>query len=138
MQRFCQRLHVWIAIFAMAMSALAPALSRAMGPDEQGRHLLPLCSAAGVEWVELSAEEAAFYGDTGAVSSESDPGEPALALGDCPYCTAQFGNALPPAPQVTQSFSVAGGTVLPPLFLISPRPLFAWSPSHPRAPPARA
>ena len=60
MQRFCRRLHAWIAIFAMAMSALAPAVSRAMGPDEHGRYLVQLCSAAGVEWVELTADEAAF------------------------------------------------------------------------------
>ena len=26
----------------------------------------------------------------------------------------------------------------PKLFFVSPRPLFAWSPAHPRAPPARA
>ncbi len=138
MQRFRQRLHVWIAIFAMAMSALAPAVSRAMGPDEHGRYLVQLCSANGVEWVALSAEEAAFYGETGAVSTDSDPAEPSLSLDDCPYCTAQFGNALAPAAQLPQPFAVAGGAVLPTLFLVAPRPLFAWSPSHPRAPPAHA
>ncbi len=99
MQRFCRRLYAWIAIFAMAMSALAPAVSRAMGPDEHGRFLVELCSAAGVEWVELTAEEAAFYGETGAVSSESDPAQSALSLDHCPYCSAQFGNALPPCPR---------------------------------------
>ncbi|HAF56092.1 MAG TPA: DUF2946 domain-containing protein, partial [Thauera sp.] len=26
----------------------------------------------------------------------------------------------------------------PKLFFVSPRPLFAWSPAHPRAPPTRA
>ncbi len=138
MQRFRQRFSAWIAIFAMAMSALAPALSRAMGPDENGRYLVQLCSAAGVEWVELTAEEAAFYGETGAVSSKSDPAQSSAAFDHCPYCSAQFGSALPPAPDLSPSFSVAGGAVVPTLFLIAPRPLFAWSPAHPRAPPARA
>lgn len=138
MHRFRQGLYAWIAIFAMAMSALAPALSRAMGPDEHGRYLVELCSAAGVEWVELSAEEAAFYGETGAVSSESGPAQSVPSLDHCPYCSAQFGNALPPSPDLSQSFAVAGGAVLPTLFLVAPRPLFAWSPAHPRAPPARA
>lgn len=138
MQRFCRRLYAWIAIFAMAMSALAPAVSRAMGPDEHGRFLVQLCSAAGVEWVELTAEEAAFYGETGAVSSESDPAQSSPSLDHCPYCSAQFGSALPPAPGLSPSFAVTGGAVLPTLFLVAPRPLFAWSPAHPRAPPARA
>jgi hypothetical protein len=138
MHRFRQGLYAWIAIFAMAMSALAPAVSRAMGPDEHGRYLVELCSAAGVEWVELSAEEAAFYGETGAVSSESGPAQSVPSLDHCPYCSAQFGNALPPSPDLSQSFAVAGGAVLPTLFLVAPRPLFAWSPAHPRAPPARA
>lgn len=138
MHRFRQGLYAWIAIFAMAMSALAPAVSRAMGPDEHGRYLVELCSAAGVEWVELSAEEAAFYGETGAVSSESGPAQSVPSLDHCPYCSAQFGNALPPSPDLSQSFAVAGGAVLPTLFLVAPRPLFAWSPAHPRAPPAHA
>jgi hypothetical protein len=138
MHRFRQGLYAWIAIFAMAMSALAPALSRAMGPDEHGRYLVALCSAAGVEWVELSAEEAAFYGETGAVSSESGPAQSVPSLDHCPYCSAQFGNALPPSPDLSPSFAVAGGAVLPTLFLVAPRPLFAWSPAHPRAPPAHA
>ncbi len=138
MQRFRQCLHVWIAIFAMAMSALAPTVSRAMGPDEHGRYLVQLCSATGVEWVALSADEAAFYGETGAVSTDSDPAGPSLADDDCPYCSAQFGNALSPPPSLPHVFAVAGGAVLPALFLVSPRPLFAWSPAHPRAPPALA
>ena len=138
MHRFRQGLYTWIAIFAMALSALAPAVSRAMGPDAHGRYLVQLCSAAGVEWVELSAEEAAFYGETGAVSTESDPAPSALSLDHCPYCSAQFGSALPPTPAFSPSFAVVGGAVLPTLFLVAPRPLFAWSPAHPRAPPARA
>jgi hypothetical protein len=137
MQRFRQRLLAWIAIFAMALSALAPAVSRAMGPDDSGRYTMPLCSAAGVEWVELSAEEAAFYGATGAVSGEHEGGK-LPSLEHCPYCCAHFGGALLPPSGLPAVFAVAGSAVMPALFLVAPRPLFAWSPSHPRAPPARA
>lgn len=137
MQRFRQRLLAWIAIFAMALSALAPAVSRAMGPDENGRYLIQLCSAAGVEWVELSAEEAAFYGGTGAVADGQEGGKP-LSLDQCPYCCAHFGSALPPPAGLPAAFAVSGSAVMPTLFFAAPRPLFAWSPSHPRAPPVRA
>jgi hypothetical protein len=137
MQRFRQRLYAWIAIFAMALSALAPAVSRAMGPDENGRYLIQLCSAAGVEWVELSADEAAFYGDTGAVSGGQEGGKPSV-LDQCPYCSAYFGSGLPPPAGLPMVFAVSGGTVMPTLFFVAPRPLFVWSPSYPRAPPARA
>lgn len=137
MHRFRQRLYAWIAIFAMALSALAPAVSRAMGPDEHGRYLVELCSATGVQWVALSADEAAFHVDGGAAGADSGPAGASLMLDDCPYCAAQFGSALAPASSVSHVFAVAGGERLPTLFLVSPRPLFAWSSAHPRAPPAR-
>ncbi len=47
MHAFRQRFFAWIAIVAMMVSALAPAISRAMGPDESGRYLIDVCSAAG-------------------------------------------------------------------------------------------
>jgi len=138
MQRFRHRLHVWIAIFAMALSALAPEQICAMGPDDNGRYLVQICSAVGMEWVELSVDEAAFHGDVGAMNADSDSHPSSLPLEECPYCLAQFGNVLAPAADLSPSFAVAGGTPLPTLFLVAPRPLFAWSSAHPRAPPARA
>ncbi|MER2553064.1 MAG: DUF2946 domain-containing protein [Thauera sp.] len=137
MQRFRQPLLAWIAIFAMALSALAPAVSRAMGPDANSRHVIQLCSAAGVEWVELSAEEAARYSEAGAVSGEHDRDTRPL-LDHCPYCSAHFGSALLPPMVLSAVFAVVGSAVMPRLFLAAPRPLFAWSSSHPRAPPAHA
>lgn len=108
-----------------------------MGADDSGRYTMQLCSAAGVEWVELSAEEAAFYGASGVVSGEHEGGK-LPALEHCPYCGAHFGSALLPPSGLPAVFAVAGSAVMPTLFLVAPRPLFAWSPSHPRAPPARA
>ena len=138
MQRFSHRFHAWIAIFAMALSALVPAVSRAMGPDDNGRYLVQVCSAAGMEWVELSADEVASQGHAGAVNTDSGSDRSSLALEDCPYCSAQFGNVLSPFADLSPSFAVAGAAPVPTLFLVAPRPLFAWSSAHPRAPPARA
>lgn len=121
----------------MALSALAPAVSQAMGPDASGRYMIQVCSAAGVDWVELSAEEAAIYGETGGPAGEHERGK-LSALDQCPYCSAHFGSVLLPPVDMAPAFAVVGSAMMPSLFLAAPRPLFAWSPSHPRAPPARA
>ena len=56
---FRHRSVAWIALFAILVSALAPAISRAMGPDESGRYFIELCSAEGTNRVALTADEAA-------------------------------------------------------------------------------
>lgn len=136
MLRFRRRLYAWFAIFAMMASALAPTLSRAMGPDEGGRYLIEVCSATGSRIIELPAAEAAFYRDHGVIADSS--GEPQDASFEpCPYCCPHAGGAaLPPAAPPALRIP-EGGALLPRLFLVSPRPLFVWAPSHPRAPPAR-
>ncbi|MCK2095153.1 DUF2946 family protein [Thauera aromatica] len=120
----------------MMASALAPALSRAMGPDEGGRYLIEVCSASGSRVIELPAAEAAFYRDHG-VSADSGGGPQEASFEQCPYCCPHAGGAaLPPAAPPALRIP-EGGALLPRLFLVSPRPLFVWAPSHPRAPPAR-
>ncbi|MFV8823139.1 DUF2946 domain-containing protein [Thauera sp. WH-2] len=138
MQRSRQRLFAWVAIFAMMLSALAPAISRAMGPDENGRYFVQVCSAAGIEWVAVSAAEAEFYADVETRDDKESGKGGALSLDQCPYCSAAYTTTLLPTLASPEVFSVRGGEVLPALFLVSPRPLFVWAPSHPRAPPAHA
>jgi hypothetical protein len=55
--------------------------------------------------------------------------------GHCPFC-ATFGAdaALPPPAAITIAFA-AGDQPVPPLYLLAPRPLFAWASAQPRAPP---
>jgi hypothetical protein len=132
---FRHRFFVWIALLAMLMSALAPAISRAMGPDEHGRYFIEVCSAEGTKRVALSVDEAAFYG---AHTTPADDGGDGRALDECAYCSAPYSTAMLPPGDPTPVFAVAGAQSVPPLFLVSPRPLFAWSPAHPRAPPSRA
>ncbi len=136
MLRFRRRLYTWFAIFAMMASALAPALSRAMGPDEGGRYLIEVCSATGSRFVELSAAEAVFYHGHGVVA-DSEGGPQDDSFEPCPYCCPHAGGvALPPAAPPALRIP-EGGALLPRLFLVSPRPLFVWASSHPRAPPVR-
>jgi hypothetical protein len=56
----------------------------------------------------------------------------------CPYCSASSNLAMLPPADTMPVFAVIGSQLAPKLFFVSPRPLFAWSPAHPRAPPARA
>ena len=135
MHAFRQRFSAWIAIVAMMVSALAPAISRAMGPDESGRYLIDVCSAAGTHQVSLTAEEAAFYGELAIPVGDGEGGD-ATMLDHCPYCSASFNLAMLPPAGAQTVFAVIGSQIAPKLFFVSPRPLFAWSPAHPRAPPA--
>jgi len=84
MQRSRQRLFAWVAIFAMMLSALAPAISRAMGPDENGRYFVQVCSAAGIEWVAVSAAEAEFYADVETRDDGTSGKGGGLSLDQCP------------------------------------------------------
>lgn len=135
MQRFRQRFLAWVAVFAMLMSALAPAISRAMGPDEAGRYLIEVCSAEGTGWVAVDAAQFAVHGGP-AVPGGGDDGLQSFT--HCPYCCAHAGAALLPLAATTGLAEPAASRLFPWLFLRAPRPLFAWSPSHPRAPPAQA
>ena len=135
MHAFRQRFSAWIAIVAMMVSALAPAISRAMGPDESGRYLIDVCSAAGTHQVSLTAEEAAFYGELTIPAGDGESGD-ATMLDHCPYCSASFNLAMLPPAGAQTVFAVIGSQLAPKLFFVAPRPLFAWSPAHPRAPPA--
>ena len=137
MHAFRQRFLAWIALVAMVVSALAPAISRAMGPDESGRYLIEVCSAAGTHQIALTVEEAAFYGEQLIPAGDSE-GDDAPMLERCPYCSASSNLAMLPPADTMPVFAVIGSQLAPKLFFVSPRPLFAWSPAHPRAPPARA
>lgn len=137
MFRFRKRLHAWLAIFAMLISALAPSMSRAMASGEQAL-LLDICSASGVHQIVLTGAEAAMYAGPGLSDAGNADGDPSdLSLSACPYCFTHAGSVALPGFEATPSMTIATGEdLLPPLFFSAPRTLFAWSPSRPRAPPA--
>src|SRR5690606_16757256 len=99
---FRHRFFVWIALLAMLVSALAPALRRAVGPDDRGRYVVaggPAVATSGVAW---PADEAAFYG---AHTTPADDGGEGRALDDCAYCSAPCSTAMLPPGDPTPVFA---------------------------------
>lgn len=118
----------------MVLGVLAPTLSRAMAAGTSGATLAEVCTPAGIEWVAMTRSPT----DVGSPQPVHPDGDIAHALDHCHYCVTPLGNGLPSANHTPASFAVTGAALLPPLFLSAPRPLFAWSPLHPRAPPFSA
>lgn len=141
MLRFRRRLYCWIALCAMLLGALAPTLSRALGAGEglakAAGFWLEVCSASGNHLVTLSVAEVALYADHAAVPAD-EGGDGAGVLNACPYCASALTVFDLPHAGRTPVLAAAADRLLPDRFLLSPRPLFAWSAARPRAPPARA
>lgn len=115
------RLIHWIAVFAILMSALAPALSQAVSLSQYGQGFsMEICSAAGNQMVVQ------VQGDDGA--------EQASSMQSCPYCVAQ--SAINPAFNTNLTFQAPQTlALLPQLFYQSPKPLSAWVTPPSAAPP---
>lgn len=115
----------------MLALAMLPTVSRAMASAQgDGSGWIEVCTAQGMMRMALD-------GATGDLpSGPVPPGSASGHLDHCPYCslTAQA-VGLPPAPPLAPDLSACAGH-LPPLFLLAPRTLFAWSSAQPRAPPA--
>ncbi|MBK6804256.1 MAG: DUF2946 domain-containing protein [Betaproteobacteria bacterium] len=121
----------------MLLGALAPTISRAMVPGAGARLLADVCSTAGVGFVEIDRARASLSGDT-AIDREGEGGQQAHSPDRCPYCCTHAGVAVASPPATALLVASPGSVRLPRLSFVSPRPRHAWSPSHPRAPPARA
>jgi len=113
----------WIAAFAIAMSALAPAVSQAVSLAKHGQGFaMEICSANG-EKMQIEVQ-----GDDQEVAVQSQP---------CPYCLAQSTITLAFNTNLTfeapQSFAL-----LPQLFYQSPKPLAVWATPPSAAPPTQS
>lgn len=120
-----QRITAWIATFAVLLGALAPAISQAMaGASAADMGWMDVCTVAGMERVAI--------GDAG--QKQDGPASPAME--HCPYCFTHAGSfGLPPADPAV-FIPAAAAEVMPPLYYVAPRPLFAWANPHSRAPPS--
>jgi len=115
----------WIALFAIGMLALAPSISRALAFSAGEGRWAEICTPQGARLVSLDDR-----GDTAPLA--------APALDHCPFC-ALGGDSAAPLPTAVMALTLSVATDAPPrLFLLSPRPLFAWRSAQPRAPPAAA
>jgi hypothetical protein len=121
-----RHLAAWIAGLAVLIGALAPTMARAMAASHgDAAAWTEICTGAGMVRVALPADSA---------PDESGSGSGVAGI-DCPYCQTHADSfALPPAPRAVVP-AAALFRALPELAYSSPRPLFAWAASRPRAPP---
>ena len=117
------RLVHWIAAIAIAMSALAPAVSQAVSLAKHGQgFVMEICSADG------NKMQIQVQGDEQEVAEQAQP---------CPYCVAQ--NSITPAFNTNLTFAAPNSfALLPKLFYQSPKPLAVWVTPPSAAPPTQA
>ena len=117
------RLVHWIAAIAIAMSALAPAVSQAVSLAKHGEGFaMEICSADGNQMQ---------------ISVQADEKEVAEQAQPCPYCVAQ--NSITPAFNTNLTFQAPQTlALLPALFYQSPKPLAVWVTPPSAAPPTQA
>jgi hypothetical protein len=117
------RLIHWIAALAIAMSALAPALSQAVSLAKHGQGFaMEICSADGSNaQIQVQTEDQVDL-------VEAQP---------CPYCLVQ--SVITPAFNTNLTFQAPQTfSLLPQLFYQSPKPLAVWVTPPSAAPPAKA
>lgn len=114
----------WIAALAIAMSALAPAVSQAVSLVKHGQGFaMEICAADGTK-LQISVQG----------SEQSDLAE---SVQPCPYCIAHA--AISPAFNTNLTFQAPQTlALLPQLFYQSPKPLAVWVTPPSAAPPVIA
>jgi hypothetical protein len=117
------RLIHWIAAAAIAMSALAPAVSQAVSLAKHGQGFaMEICSADGNK-IQISVQA-----DEQEVAEQGRP---------CPYCIAHA--AITPVFNTSLTFQAPQTlALLPALFYQSPKPLAVWVTPPSAAPPTQA
>ena len=113
----------WIAAAAIAMSALAPAVSQAVSLAKHGQGFaMEICSADGTK-AEIKVQT-----EDQEVADQAQP---------CPYCFAQ--NTITPVFNTNLTFQAPQTlALLPALFYQSPKPLAVWVTPPSAAPPTQA
>ena len=113
----------WIAALAVAMSALAPAVSQAVSLAKHGEGFaMEICSTSGAKiQIHIQADDQEFADQAQA----------------CPYCVTQ--SSISPAFSTHLTFAVPNSfALLPKLFYQSPKPLAVWVTPPSAAPPTKA
>ena len=117
------RLIHWIAALAIAMSALAPAVSQAVSLAKHGQGFaMEICAADGTK-LQINIQ-----GEDQTDRAEAQP---------CPYCIAH--TAITPAFNTNLTFQAPQTlALLPQLFYQSPKLLAVWVTPPSAAPPTQA
>ncbi len=115
---------VWIACFAVLLSALAPSISQAI--NDSAANWAEICSVDGIKLTKIDAAQN---------PASSVPADKGMHFEHCPFCFTHAGSVgLPPSAVLT--LPIANNDVAAPsLFYQAPRPLFIWAAAQSRAPP---
>jgi len=122
--RLHRRFAAWLAIWALLVAALWPALVQATVGGADKADWIEVCSHSGMVWVKADG------------SSESEGHAGADASQHCPWCSLHGGSGLPPTDAVTVG-PVAGASEVPALHTPAPRPAQPLA-TRSRAPPTAA
>jgi hypothetical protein len=127
-RRAHRRLVSWIALLAILMTSLAPALSHAMGSTNPATWT-EICTSGGPMFV-------AAAGDDEGTQTSRLPGV-THALEHCPYCSLHA-DAFPMPPALPAVHApVLLGDIVPAAFLHADATAGVWLSAQPRAPPVR-
>ena len=120
-----RRLGASVAIFAVLLAALAPAVSSALAAaNDQHARWTAVCTADGARVVPVPT-------DGNGVPLAPRPHH----VDHCPFCAPGAAPAaLPPASPAALPVVAGHGPLAPPARL-APRPPMAWAATQPRAPP---
>ncbi|MDY7579618.1 DUF2946 domain-containing protein [Herbaspirillum sp. RTI4] len=123
-----RRCFAMIASLAILMASLVPTIHSALAASspDQFSSLTEICSVQGIKYLTPAGD----------VVKDSAPPKGSAHFEHCAFCCASpAGPGLLPPVGTMPLPLVSGALVLPPLFLHSPRPLFAWHVAQARAPP---
>jgi hypothetical protein len=124
------RWTIWIACFAVLMSALAPSISHAVGARGNAPATWEICRADG----SISMEA----GLLAAQLAEKGAAPQAGMMQDCGYCLPHGGSVALLPPTIAGPGLMGANAVRAFLFYHAPQPLLALSAAAPRGPPAFA
>jgi len=118
-----------IACAAILLNAIAPAVSHALTNDQDDPATwMQVCTVAGVKLVPLDLSKPPNVPEQNS----------AMSMEHCGYCFNHAGDWGIPTAQQTSISGLNLSYAFPTLFYLSPRPLFAWASTQPRAPPVLA
>lgn len=118
-----RRITAWIAVAAILLGGLLPALSHALPSADGGQSFVQVCTVAGMKLVAVDASRA---GD-----------DESLFLAErCPFCATHHHPA-PPLSAAPVFVLPSEGEHFPRPSGRAPRPPFRWTTVAPRGPPSR-
>ena len=136
LSRIVERVGVWAALWAMIVMAIMPTISHAIvrfSEPAGAPMVMEVCTTRGVERVSM-APGLQWTDPSKDVGSKTLPASHDLNSEHCPMC-GQSGHSAMPSP-AQSLLKLPGLSDAPPrLFLLAPRPLFAWLQARPRGPP---